>query len=178
MNPCEALDRVGSCQPGAQRLSRRHSGGRSERPSTRPLPAPYPPDGAARSCTSWACTGCGSKRSRSTRWCSVVEPASRAAVQRAAGCCLARLVVWCPTALTEPSHDMNIAAKAALKKRTSLTAADNDLSSTVTARQAHAASTALRAEPGAAAAGGASGGGGSETSLCLMDRCVWHRFSA
>ena len=98
----------------------------------------------------------------------MVEPASRAAVQRAAGCCLARLVVWCPTALTEPSHDMNIAAKAALKKRTSLTAADNDLSSTVTARQAHAASTTLRAEPGAAAAGGASGGGGSEASLCLM----------
>ena len=27
LNLCEALDRVGSCQPGAQRLSRRCSGG-------------------------------------------------------------------------------------------------------------------------------------------------------
>jgi hypothetical protein len=29
---------------------------------------------------------------------------NRAAVQRAAGCCLARLVVWCPTALTDPRY--------------------------------------------------------------------------
>jgi hypothetical protein len=46
---------------------------------------------------------------------------------------------------------MNIAAKAALKKRTGMTAADNDLGSTAMAGQAHAASTALGAGPGVAA---------------------------
>ena len=45
---------------------------------------------------------------------------------------------------------MNIAAKAALKKRTGMTAADNDLGSTAMAGQAHAVSTAL-AGPGVAA---------------------------
>ena len=55
-------------------------------------------------------------------------------------------------AVTDPATtiDMNIAAKAALKKRTGMTAADNDLGSTAMAGQAHAASTAL-AGPGVAA---------------------------
>ena len=47
---------------------------------------------------------------------------------------------------------MKIAAKAALKKRTGMTAADNELGSTTMAGQAHAASTALGAGPGVAAA--------------------------
>ena len=77
----------------------------------------------------------------------MVEPASH----RGAACCwlLSRSAgrLADDGTVTDP-RDMNIAAKAALKKHTSLTAADNDLSSTVTARQAHVASTtsALEAE--------------------------------
>ena len=63
---------------------------------------------------------------------------------------------------------MKIAAKAALKKRTDMTAADNELGSTTMAGQAHAASTALGAGPRGGSGGGASGSEHAYLSTCLQ----------